>query len=249
LEPTSSTNSLHVPRRSRAEELADILEEEARQLEPQSRLGTKDEIRQRFGIAAGTLNESLRLLQARGVLEPRPGPGGGLFVSRPGASVRLSHLILRFREGETNTIADGLEVRNALELSLALHASQTASETDIAEMYEIVDSMEQVIDDPARFFHANWSLHRKIASLVPNVVLRTVYLAVLELAEEQLEAVGSDFTFPRSSTKNVAVHRELVAAIESKQEPRIRAAVKRHEPLTERRAKAQAEQMSTRRRA
>jgi DNA-binding FadR family transcriptional regulator len=102
-------------------------------------------------------------------------------------------------------------------------------------MYEYIDDMEQAIDDPDGFFRANWSLHRKLAAIVPNVVLQTVYLTLLELAEEHIATVSSDPTFSRTSPANVAAHRELVAAIASKDAQRIRLAVDRHEPLAGRR--------------
>src|SRR5687767_13449581 len=63
------------------------------------RLGTKEDLRRRYNVAAGTLNEAIRLLQIRGLVEARPGPGGGLFAAAPSAKARLSHLVLGFAEG------------------------------------------------------------------------------------------------------------------------------------------------------
>lgn len=45
--------------------------------EPGMRLGSKSELAERLGVAPGTLNQATRLLQNRGSLELRPGPGGG----------------------------------------------------------------------------------------------------------------------------------------------------------------------------
>ena len=72
------------PRVSRAETLATRLEAEisADALQPGQRLGTKRELRERFGVAAGTFNEAMRIMVIRGVVDARPGPGGGVFVAR-----------------------------------------------------------------------------------------------------------------------------------------------------------------------
>src|SRR3954464_16025563 len=53
------------------------------------RLGTKDDLRQRFGVAVATVNEAVRLLEMRGLIEARPGPGGGAFVANSSVRVAL----------------------------------------------------------------------------------------------------------------------------------------------------------------
>jgi hypothetical protein len=58
-------------------------------------LGTKEQLRRQFGVAATTFNEAIRLLERRGrllerrgVVEARPGPRGGIVVAGPSARVR-----------------------------------------------------------------------------------------------------------------------------------------------------------------
>ena len=70
-------------RLSRAEELARGIEDDiaAGVLSTGDRLGTKDDLRQRFNVAVATLNEAIKLLESRGLVEARSGPGGGVFVS------------------------------------------------------------------------------------------------------------------------------------------------------------------------
>ena len=58
---------------------------------PGDRIATKDELRERFGVAVATINEAVRLLETRGVIEARPGPGGGIFVARAVRRVRFAH--------------------------------------------------------------------------------------------------------------------------------------------------------------
>ena len=75
---------------SRAAVLADQIEAAIVEgdIPPGSRLGTKEDLRRRYDVAYGTLNEALRILQQRGYVMSRTGPGGGLFASLPTASLR-----------------------------------------------------------------------------------------------------------------------------------------------------------------
>src|SRR5437016_10170161 len=115
--------SLLGARVSRAELVARELEREIiDEREPGERIGTKEDLRKRFGVAVATVNEAVRLLEMRGMIEARPGPGGGVFVARPAARVALSHLVLGFKTGST-TYEECLEVRDALEPLIDSHAA------------------------------------------------------------------------------------------------------------------------------
>src|SRR6478609_12186507 len=82
-------------------------------LSPGERLGTKDDIRQRFGVAVATINEAVRLLEMRGLIEARPGPGGGLFVATSSVRVAIRRNSPQATWGAAR-YADCLVVRNVL---------------------------------------------------------------------------------------------------------------------------------------
>jgi DNA-binding FadR family transcriptional regulator len=192
-----------------------------------SRLGTKDELRRRYFVAYGTLNEALRILQQRGYVTSRTGPGGGLFASLPSASLRLSHLILGFREG--GTMADCAAVRHALEASIAVDAARSRSRADVDALEEIVEAMAGHIDDPTEYLRYNWMLHRRIAQCCKNRILGNLYCTLLDASEAELTAVAADRDFAREVKRNLAVHREIVAAIADGSAARARRAAERHE--------------------
>jgi DNA-binding FadR family transcriptional regulator len=214
-------------RPSRAELVARELEREiADSREPGERIGTKEDLRQRFGVAVATVNEAVRLLEMRGAIEARPGPGGGVFVSRKSSRLALSHLVLGFRSG-TTTYAETLEVRDALEPLICKHAARYHRAEDIRAMKKIVKQMEDTIDDPAAYFKTNWALHRRIAKLCRNEPLRTMYLMLVDFLEAEMagaeigEFDGDAF---------LKVHRNLVAAIDRGEGPWLDAAVEAHRP-------------------
>jgi DNA-binding FadR family transcriptional regulator len=214
-------------RTSRAELVARELEREiVEEREPGDHLGTKDELRRRFGVAVATINEAVRLLETRGLIEARPGPGGGVFAARAAARVTLAHSVLGLRSDGT-TYAELLEVRDALEPLICRQAARHHRAADIRALEALVDRMAKQQDDPRGFFQTNWRLHRRIARLCHNGPLRTMYLTLLDVLEPIVDrAEHGAFDGPG----HVRVHRDLVAAIDGGDGPELEAALEHHRP-------------------
>jgi DNA-binding FadR family transcriptional regulator len=212
---------------SRAELVARELEREINdEREPGERLGTKEDLRKRFGVAVATVNEAVRLLETRGMIEARPGPGGGVFVARPAARLAFSHLVLGFKTGSTS-YEECLEVRDALEPLIDSHAARYHRVSDIRELNRIVKGMEAAKDDPAAFFKCNWDLHRRIAQLCRNSPLRSMYLALIDFLEYSID--HAEFAVFDGDAM-VAVHRNLIKAIDQGEGAALDAAIEAHAP-------------------
>jgi len=217
---------------SRAELVARELEREIiDEREPGERLGTKDDLRWRYGVAVATVNEAVRLLEVRGQIEARPGPGGGVFVARPGGQAALSHLGLGFDTGSTS-YEEWLEVRDALEPLIDRHTARYHRAGDIRELKRLVNEMRRAKDDPADLFKCNWALHRRIAELCRNTPLRRMYLVVIDFLDygiDHAKFAGFD------GEGMVEVHRDLIDAIDGGEGPRLDAAIEAHQPPAARR--------------
>ena len=212
---------------SRAETVARELQREIGEGHARGeRLGTKLELRERFGVAVATMNEAIRLLETRAIVETRPGPGGGVFVAGAGARLAFSHLVLGFSDDGT-AHADCLELRDALEPVICGHAARHHRARDVREMRALADRMEASLDDPVAMFDANWALHRRIASLCRNAPMRSVYMSLMDFLEGSTqEAEIGDF----DAQAVLRVHRDLVEAIDAGPGPHLDAAVERHRP-------------------
>ena len=84
-----------IPGNSRAEVVARRIATMAQKLPDGSRLGSKAELQSLVNVAAGTLNTTLRLLQARGIVRVKSGPGGGIFVSEQSPIAQLGNAVLQ----------------------------------------------------------------------------------------------------------------------------------------------------------
>ncbi|GAA2636377.1 FCD domain-containing protein [Actinomadura fulvescens] len=208
--------STDAPAIGRAEQAAERIADLARRAEAGARLGTKAELRALCGVSVSTFNEALRLLQARGLVSVRPGPGGGLFAAEQSPMVRLGNSMLAL-DAEQTSVAEAIRIRDALDPLLIEDALWHASPADIAEMRAILGTMADAIDagDPTAFVHANWRLHARISATSPHVLLRSLYTNLLDLITTHTLAVrpAGDHPLPTYLRERLQLHTDLVDAL------------------------------------
>jgi DNA-binding FadR family transcriptional regulator len=212
---------------SLGEAIARELEQEITggELSPGQRLGTKEELRSRFGVALATINEAIRLLEMRGMLTARPGPGGGVFVTQASTRARMNHFVMGYKWNEA-TMADHHAVRNALEPLVCREAAQYRRESDIRVLENMLEAMENDAQDALTVLGHTWNLHRRIAKIIRNQPLRSIYLTMADFLQDAIE--GAEFK-GFSASEHIAIHRELVAGIAEGPGERLEAALRDHE--------------------
>ncbi|MFC5381206.1 FadR/GntR family transcriptional regulator [Aquipuribacter nitratireducens] len=194
-------------------------------------VGTIDGWRLRSGFGRATVSEAVRLLVDRGVVEVRPGRGGGVFVAGTGPVVRLRHTLLSVH-GHATTLADALAIREALEPLVVADAARSRTAADLRRLRSRLRPLEAAVDDHDAFVRAVWSLHEAIAKVTPNEMLRAMYLATLEVIDRCSEQARSDADDPATAAAyrrdRLEVHRELVDAIADGDEDVVARALARH---------------------
>jgi DNA-binding FadR family transcriptional regulator len=183
---------------------------------PGGRLGTKDELRVQCGVSVGTLNEALRLLQSRGLVTVRPGPGGGLFACEPDPMVQLGNVMLAL-DSHRGSVADAVRVRNTLDVLLIEDAVWHAGPADVEALRERLADMAAAAEggDGIAFLHSNCALHARIAAISPNAILSSIYVGLLEVIEGHTLAVlpVAEQPLPEFLFERYWVHAHLVDAI------------------------------------
>ncbi|GAA2350159.1 FadR/GntR family transcriptional regulator [Streptomyces violaceusniger] len=201
----------------RAERAAERVAALVQSVPPGSRLGTKEELRTLCEVSVGTFNEALRLLQARGLVTVKPGPGGGLFSAEQTPMVRLGNSVLALDAQEAD-VANAVRIRDALDPLLIEDTLWHASPADIAGLREHIAVMEKAVGDadPVAFVHANWRLHAAIAAITPNVLLGSLYTSLLDLIEGHTLSVlpASEQPLDEYIAHRHTLHRDLIDALD-----------------------------------
>jgi DNA-binding FadR family transcriptional regulator len=229
----SPTRPAHGRRRvvqSVADEIVSEVEAQIRdrQLPAGYRIGTKQELRQEYRVASATLSEALRVLRARGIIEVRPGPGGGAFVADASPLIRLAHTVLALRD-DGATVNDVIGVLDALDEAVVRDAARHRRARDLKDLDALMGKLAAVWHDPAEGSYCNWQLHRRIGEITPNVVLRAFYLNLVDYVEaEGPQAAAAAAGFPADSAERLQVHYDIVAAIRSQDQAAVREVALRH---------------------
>jgi GntR family transcriptional regulator, transcriptional repressor for pyruvate dehydrogenase complex len=162
--------------------LLDLVRSE--RLQPGDRLPSVQALASRFSVAAPTIRESLRRLQAVGLLEIRH--GSGVYVKRPTHPVVLPNP----HPGRLprRTILDLLDARLLIEPQLASLAAQRASDAEVEEMRRTLAEAGVHLRGDDRLLHGlNMGFHREVAVLSGSTVLGQVIDSLVDVyVDEQL---------------------------------------------------------------
>lgn len=171
--------------RSKAEHVAQQLLDRiiAAKLKPGSSFATEAELLPQFNVSRPTLRESLKLLESQGVLERRPGPGGGIIVREPSID-QLAHglsVFLRLHEVPFSAV---LKAREVIDPALAYEAAVNGTEEHFAELEASIVRMK-ALDAPrdqVAFLAENRMFHSIIARAGGNKVLEVFWNTISVLA-------------------------------------------------------------------
>jgi GntR family transcriptional regulator, transcriptional repressor for pyruvate dehydrogenase complex len=187
-------------------------------LKPGDVLGTEAELVAEHEVSRPTLRESLRMLEAQGVIVRRPGPGGGVLVGRPSIeSLAQALSVLLCLQGVP--FATVLTAREVIEPSLAFEAARNGTGSAFDELQASIDRMKDV-ESQEGFVQENRIFHGIIARAGRNKVLESFWEAISLLAQGEQHAIT--YT-ARNRAHVVQAHQDVLSACRDRR-PEIAAA-------------------------
>ncbi|MGD9806394.1 MAG: FadR/GntR family transcriptional regulator [Hyphomicrobiaceae bacterium] len=159
---------------------------------PGSSFGTESDLLSQFDVSRPTLREGLRILESQGVVDIRPGPGGGLVTRKPSIEM-LAHSLSIFLRLHDVPFATVLRAREVIEPALAREAAQNGSEDDFATMEASIVRMRAPGGDQATFMEENRVFHSAVARASGNIVLEVFWTAISIVASGEHHGIKYSF--------------------------------------------------------
>ena len=183
-----------------------------------------------LNVSRPSLRESLRVLEALGIVDIRPGggaDGGAVLVAEPGSGfINLLKLQLALGQFDQTEV---LETRIALETWCCEEAAQRATEEDLAELEQILDRMEDPEISTPEFNRLDAAFHVRIAESTGNSLTAHLMGSLRTAINRQMIEAYARLENWRETAKVVrSEHREILAAIRRREADAARRAVGDH---------------------
>ncbi|MEK0155043.1 FadR/GntR family transcriptional regulator [Arthrobacter oryzae] len=182
-----------------------------RELDAGDPLPTENELAVALGVGRNTLRESLKVLQALGVVEIRH--GFGMFVAPSNFDALTDGMTFRGRLSLRHKGDEALElvdVRQALESGLIGGAMDAMTSSQLAAVEESVVQMEELAAAGQTFVEADAEFHRLLFEPLNNALLVSL-LAVFWRVYRQINLeVGAG---TEDLTETAAAHRRIYDAV------------------------------------
>ena len=182
-----------------------------RELEAGDPLPTENELSVALGVGRNTLRESLKVLQALGVIEIRH--GFGMFVAPSNFDALADGLTFRGRLSLRHQGLEALQlvdVRQALESGLIGSSIDVMTKEQLASIEETVKQMEELAAAGENFVAADAEFHRRLFEPLNNellINLMGVFWKVYRKIHVEIGAGNEDLA------KTAAIHRNIYAAV------------------------------------
>jgi GntR family transcriptional repressor for pyruvate dehydrogenase complex len=185
------------------------------------RLPSERELSLLLGVSRPSLRESLRVLEALGIVDVRLGGGpesGAVLLGSPGDGfVNLLKLQLALGHFSQN---DVLETRIALESWSVEEAAYRGTETDHRELAAILDQMDDPSIETPEFNRLDTAFHVRIAEATGNALTAHLMGSLRIAINRQMIEAYSRLTDWRETGKTVRhEHHEILASLQRRDAP------------------------------
>jgi GntR family transcriptional repressor for pyruvate dehydrogenase complex len=179
-------------------------------LKPGDRLPPERDLADMFGVSRTSVRDAIRVLEMRGLVEPRHGEGTVV------QQVPIDAIVSPLAEtlvASKNLTADLFDMRKILEPPLARAAAMRASAEDLDALRQIVARQAERIQAGEIGIAEDTAFHYRIATAAKNLVVLRVIDVVMDLLRESrarsLQRRGR-------AERSLHGHRRILAAIQDR---------------------------------
>ncbi len=188
-------------------------------------LPAERDLARQTSLSRTTVREALRILELDGLIEIRPGRGGGARVRRPGKD-ELTRQLELFIWGRNVGVEQLHDVRSALEALAAETAARARTDADVQELIARTEAVESSTHRLDRYLDANLAWHMAVVRASHNELLVS-FMEVLSVAiHEATESAAYDSPDVREAT--LKIHRSILKAIVDRDPQAARRRMARH---------------------
>jgi len=180
---------------------------EAGRVKPGDRLPPERELAEMFGVSRTSVRDAIRVLEMRGLVEPRHGEG--TVVKQVPIDAIVSPLADALVSSK-NLTADLFDMRKMLEPPLARAASLRATGEDLKAMRDILKRQAGRVRAGEIAIEEDNAFHYRIATAARNHVVLAVMDLVMELLQESR---ARSLQGPGRAEKSLDGHRRILLAI------------------------------------
>lgn len=177
------------------------------------------------GMSRTAVREALRMLEAEGLTETRPGRGGGSFVRRPSLDT-MDRSLTAFIDARQVSFESLADVREALEPAVAELAARRRTNEDLAQIALHLHHQEQAGEDMDVFLLHNVEFHMAIVRAGHNDLMLAIIRSLSAAIHRGTEA--NNVLDPETRHQTVRAHQRLLDAIRRQDAPAAREAMSKH---------------------
>ncbi|MCU1401467.1 MAG: nanR 1 [Acidimicrobiales bacterium] len=187
-------------------------------------LGSEADLMERFEVSRAVLREAVRVLEHHQIARMRRGPGGGLFVTEPGANAATVAVAMHLDRGGIEP-ADLFEVRGILEMIVLDKVIDKMDDSIVARLQDVLEVERGA--SRSEFPVVGHDLHTVLADLSGNRVLALLTDVLVHLTRSH-GAVPSDALDPLPTEAVIHTHNAIVDAILARDGDLARHRMRRH---------------------